>query len=113
MAHKPINKFIRGIFQVNLKACSIKTSEKIFVTQDYFAQSLGTMTGVTTFLALYFESAKSRKITPWSFNKKNITCEIRCLLLLPTSTFLVLFSLTTGCLVGVFVITGLSSTNIN
>jgi len=85
----------------------------MFVTQDYFAQSLGTMTGETTFLSLYFESAKSRKLHHGTYHKKNITCEIRCLLLLPTSTFLVLFYLTTGCLDGVFVITGLSSTNIS
>ena len=96
LAHKPINKFIRGIFRVNLKLSRLKTIRQNLCDARLFRWNiwegtfwkLGGKTGVTTFFALYLETMKWRKIhQKWrkihqpGYREKNITCEIRCLLL--------------------------------
>jgi len=65
LAHKSVNKFIRGIFRVNLKLRSIKRSDKTFVTQEKifrsFAGSSGGKLARQRFLALYLETTKRIK----------------------------------------------------
>ena len=89
LAHKPINKFIRGIFRVNLKLSRLKKIMQNVCDARLLRWSIwgnlvecsGEKLAWQHFLALYFETMKSWKIHQRGYRKKNITCEIRCLLL--------------------------------
>ena len=92
LAYKPINKCILGIFRGYLKLRNTKKIGRNVCDAGLLCWKHRGITGVTTFFSSLFRNHKRRKITPCeAYHKKNITCEIRCLLLLPTSTCLLLF----------------------
>ena len=89
LAQKPINKFIRVILPVILKLRRIKKiGQNVCVARllrwniwEGTFWKLGGKLAWQHFLALNFETMKRRKIHQRGYRKKNITCEIRCLLL--------------------------------